>query len=72
MLGHPRYYAGRARESLTLLLGVDPAETKERLLAALRLFASEVFAPREQEVMAPLVAEVEATRGRAEALRPGS
>jgi DNA-binding transcriptional ArsR family regulator len=70
LLEHPRYYAGRAGESLTTLLSVPPAETKRRLLAALRLFAGEVFAPREHEIMAPLLAEAETTRGQAEALAP--
>jgi DNA-binding transcriptional ArsR family regulator len=68
VLEHPRYFAGRARESLTSLLGVTPPETKELLLVALGLFARDVLAPREQEVMAPLVAEAEATRMRAETL----
>lgn len=70
LLEHARYYAGRARESLTTLLSVPPAETKTRLLAALRLFADEVFAPREHEIMAPLLADAETTRGQAETLPP--
>jgi DNA-binding transcriptional ArsR family regulator len=69
-LAHPRYYAGRARESLTAVLAVPPAETKELLLTALRRFAQEVFAPLEDEVMAPLVAAAEATRSRAATLPP--
>jgi DNA-binding transcriptional ArsR family regulator len=69
-LAHPRYYAGRAPESLTALLAVTPAETKELLLTALRCFTREVFAPVEDEVLAPLLAEAESTRRRAEALPP--
>jgi DNA-binding transcriptional ArsR family regulator len=34
LLGRPRYYAGHARASLTVLLAQDPAETRERLLRA--------------------------------------
>jgi DNA-binding transcriptional ArsR family regulator len=70
LLEHPSYYAGRARESLTTLLGVPPEETKSRLIAALRLFADEVFAPREPELTASLDAEAAATRRKSEALVP--
>ena len=70
LLDHPRYYGTRARDSLTTLLAVPPEETKGRLLAALRLFAEEVFAPREAEVLERLAAEAEATRARAEILEP--
>ena len=31
---HPRYYGGHAKASLTVLLGLDPAETRERIAAA--------------------------------------
>jgi DNA-binding transcriptional ArsR family regulator len=68
LLEHPRYYAARARESLSTLLGVPPAETKGRLLVALRRFADEVFALREDELMRSLGAEADATRERASAL----
>jgi DNA-binding transcriptional ArsR family regulator len=70
LLEHPRYYAGRARDSLETLLGVPPEETKERLLAALRLFTAEVFESRAHEVLERLEAEVSATRTRAGALEP--
>ena len=70
LLDHPRYYGTRARESLTSLLAVTAEETKDRLLATLRLFTEEVFAPREEEVMTRLEAEAEATRARADALAP--
>jgi DNA-binding transcriptional ArsR family regulator len=70
LLEHPRYYAGRARESLSVLLRVSAEETKPRLLTALRLFADEVFAPIESELMTTLEAEADETRRRAEALAP--
>jgi DNA-binding transcriptional ArsR family regulator len=69
-LGHPRYYAGRARDALTSLLAVPAAETKRRLLAALRRFAAEALAPVEAEVTAALRAGAEETRRRAAELAP--
>jgi DNA-binding transcriptional ArsR family regulator len=38
LLGNDRYYAGRAREALAGLLPLSAAETKRRVLAALRSF----------------------------------
>jgi DNA-binding transcriptional ArsR family regulator len=35
LLVHERYYAGRAREALSVLLALDPVETKRRLTQAL-------------------------------------
>ena len=70
LLEHPRYYAGRAREALPDLLAGSGEETKARVLDALRLFAAEVFSPREDEIMGPLVAGAEAARRRAEGLAP--
>ena len=35
LLAHERYYAGRARDSLSVLLPLDPAETRDRLAHAL-------------------------------------
>ena len=70
LLGHDRYYAGRARQSLELLLPLGPAETKRRLLAVLRRFATEVFAPAAAEVVATLSADAEAKRALAAHLRP--
>lgn len=70
LLDHPRYYATRARDSLAALLAVPPAETKDRLLAVLRLFAEEVFAPRERQLMPRLADEAGATRARSETLAP--
>ena len=43
-----------------MLLPLTAAETKRRLLAVLRQFADEVFAPAEQEVMAALEADAAA------------
>ena len=59
LLAHPRYYAGRAADTLPTLLNVSPKETKRRIVTALRLFAAEVFSRREQEIMAPIVAAAE-------------
>jgi DNA-binding transcriptional ArsR family regulator len=62
LLEHDRYYAGRARESLELLLPLNARETKRRLLAVLRRFADEVFAPAEEDVVATLQADAEVKR----------
>jgi DNA-binding transcriptional ArsR family regulator len=62
LLTHPRYYAGRAADALPKLLNVSPKETKRRLVAVLRRFADDVFTPREEEIMAPIVKAAEATR----------
>ena len=37
LLAHERYYAGRARDSLSVLLPLDPAETRDRLSHALEV-----------------------------------
>jgi DNA-binding transcriptional ArsR family regulator len=42
LLAHPRYYAGRARESLGTLLRLDPAETQRRLVAAVEEAAAQL------------------------------
>ena len=70
LLDHDRYYAGRARRSLELLLPLTAAETKRRLLAVLRRFVSEVFAPAEPEVRAALEADAEVKRGLAARVTP--
>jgi len=70
LLAHPRYYGTRAQESLSGLLAVPPAETRDRVLAALGLFAEQVFAPHEDDVVTRLTVEAEATRARADALGP--
>ena len=50
LLAHDRYYGGRARESLAALLPLTPAETKQRVLAALRAYADDVFRPEEDRL----------------------
>ena len=35
LLAHPRYYGGQAKASLTVLLALDPAETRSRIAAAI-------------------------------------
>jgi DNA-binding transcriptional ArsR family regulator len=70
LLEHSRYYAGRAREALPALLAGSAEDAKTRALAALRLFAAEVFSLREDEIMARLAASADATRLQAEALAP--
>jgi len=43
LLGHPRYYAGQARESLERLLPLGPAETKRRIVDALERYRAELL-----------------------------
>ena len=62
LLDHDRYYAGLARKSLELLLPLSAAETKRRVVKALRRFADEVFEPAEAEVAAALEADAGAKR----------
>jgi DNA-binding transcriptional ArsR family regulator len=45
LLDHDRYYAGRARESLELLLPLSGAETKRRVLAVLERYRDERLDP---------------------------
>jgi DNA-binding transcriptional ArsR family regulator len=61
LLANDRYYAGRARESLGPLLPLSAAETRERVLQALRDRAAE-FAAREADVLAQLAADADAKR----------
>ena len=70
LLQHPHYYAGRAAEALSPLLELSAKETKRRLTEALRIFAAEVFAPRETDVMAELGEEAEKARALASTLAP--
>jgi DNA-binding transcriptional ArsR family regulator len=70
LLRHDRYYAGTARPSLSLLLPLGGAQTKRRILAVLRGFAKEVFAPREREVLEALAADARAKRALAASLGP--
>lgn len=71
LLAHPRYYAGRAAESLGPLIALSARETKSRLVTALRLFAEEAFAPSEAEAVAALRADADATSSLSEKLSPG-
>jgi DNA-binding transcriptional ArsR family regulator len=60
LFAHDRYYAGRARQSLALLLPLTPAETKRRLLAVLRRLHADVFAAVEPHVADVLARDAEA------------
>jgi DNA-binding transcriptional ArsR family regulator len=62
LLTHDRYYGGRARESLNVLLPLTPAETKQRVLAALRAYADEVFRPEEDRLRLELQEDEAAKR----------
>jgi DNA-binding transcriptional ArsR family regulator len=70
LLAHDRYYAGRARVSLERLLPLGAAQTKRRLLAVLRRFHDEVFAPVAEEVTARLGADAAAKRSLAAHVGP--
>ena len=45
LLAQPRYYGGRARASLGVLLALDPSETQERIAAALVAGADSLLDP---------------------------
>ncbi|MGH3017280.1 MAG: ArsR/SmtB family transcription factor [Gaiellaceae bacterium] len=47
LLAHQRYYAGRARDSLSVLLPLDPAETRDRLAHALSVGLRHLIEPRD-------------------------
>ena len=51
LLAHPRYYAGNARAALADLLPLSPAQTKRRLLAALRAAPAPETAVLEQDAL---------------------
>jgi len=70
LLENERYYAGKARQSLELLLPPGAAETKRRLVAALSRFATEVFEPVEADVTAILEADAETKRSLAPRVGP--
>jgi DNA-binding transcriptional ArsR family regulator len=63
LLANGRYYAGRARLSLAVLLPLGASETRRLVLDALRLYERDAFAPREMEIAAQLAADVESKRG---------
>ena len=62
LLAHDRYYGGRARESLAVLLPLTPADTKRRIVAALEAYADEVFRPEEERLRRQLQEEEAAKR----------
>jgi len=70
LLANPKYYAGRARDALGTLLPLSARETKHRLVAALRLFAAEVFAPHETAVVALLERDARTQRSLTHTLPP--
>jgi DNA-binding transcriptional ArsR family regulator len=71
LLSHDRYYAGRARESLAVLLPLSPAETKRRVVTALGAFADEVFAREEARLLKELRTEERSKMLLAESLPSG-
>lgn len=60
LLANERYYAGYAKDALTLLLPLGASLTRRRVVDVLRRFAAEVFAPVEERAMAKLEAEAKA------------
>jgi DNA-binding transcriptional ArsR family regulator len=70
LLAHPRYYGGAARRALDVLLPLDPAETRRRLLEVLSRWHEESFAAREPGVVAALAADARATAELAPTLPP--
>ena len=70
LLGHPRYYGGRASASLSELLPLPPAETKARLLDTLRAFADEVFLSVQDGLARRLAAEADNKRALAATCSP--
>ena len=61
LLAHPRYYGGAARQALEVLLPLDPAETRRRLLEVLARWHEESFAVREPAAVAALAGDARAT-----------
>jgi DNA-binding transcriptional ArsR family regulator len=61
LLDHPRYYGGAARQALSVLLPLDPAETRRRLLDVLARWHEESFAAREPDLVELLAADARAT-----------
>lgn len=68
LLTHDRYYGRRARESLTALLPLTAAETKKRILAALRAYADDVFRGEEERLRHALEEDEAAKRDLAASL----
>ena len=70
LLDHPRYYGGAARQALAVLLPLDPAETRRRLLEVLVRWHEESFAEREAALVEALAADARATAELAAAVPP--
>src|SRR5215218_3768512 len=70
LLAHPRYYGGAARQALEVLLPLDPAETRRRLLEVLARWYDESFAAREPGLIAALAADARATAELAASVPP--
>jgi DNA-binding transcriptional ArsR family regulator len=70
LLESDRYYAGRAADALAGLLPLTAAETKRRVVAALRSFFDEVLAPVEPAVGQRLERDAEAKRALQSSLSP--
>jgi DNA-binding transcriptional ArsR family regulator len=62
LLAEPRWYAGRARDALSVLLPLGPEQTRRRLLDALRRWHDESFAAREDAAVEELAADARAVR----------
>ncbi|HEV3463811.1 MAG TPA: winged helix-turn-helix domain-containing protein, partial [Actinomycetota bacterium] len=70
LLAHPRYYGGAARQALELLLPLDAAGTRRRLLEVLARWHAESFAAREAGLVETLEADARATRELAATMAP--
>jgi DNA-binding transcriptional ArsR family regulator len=70
LLGHRRYYGGEATQALSLVLPLSAAQTKRRVLAVLRRFASEVFEVHGRGVVAGLQRNAERVDSLARTLSP--
>ena len=58
LLSSPRYYAGQARASLSVLLALDPGESKQRIVRAVEAGA-ELTDERAEAALASAAAEAE-------------
>lgn len=67
LLARPRYYAGHARASLTVLLALEPGETRERLLRAVEIASESLL---DDTATAELVAAEQAATARLATSQP--
>ena len=72
LLAHDRYYAGQAKDALSLLLPLSAPTTRRRIVDVLRRFVDEVFAPQEELLMSALAAEAESKRALASRVDAGT